>query len=69
MSEEYKIVTICDGDTWGDYYHATVLVYPKGYGDDLDFECDIRPEDAKYKEYDLEEYIQMRIAHWVEENM
>ena len=69
MSEEHKIVTVCDGDTWGDYDHATVLVYPEGYGSDLDFECDIRPEDAEYKEYDLEEYVQMRIAHWVEENM
>tara|TARA_R100000234_G_C4977417_1_gene169131 strand:+ start:256 stop:459 length:204 start_codon:yes stop_codon:yes gene_type:complete len=67
MSEEYKIVTVCDGDTWGDYDHATVLVYPEEWS--IDWECDIRPDDVEYKEYDLEEYIEMRIAHWVEENM
>ena len=71
IHKDNMIVTVCDEETWGDYDHATVIIYPSEQQDMLDTDGRIpRDEDEfEYEEYDLEEYIQMRIDQWIEETM
>jgi len=63
----HRIITVCDGETWGDLIHATVIEFPAEQIEMIDY-CDRLPrntyegeESWDYKEYDLEEYIHMQI--------
>ena len=67
MKNEHQIVTVCDGETWGDLTNATVIVFPKEQLPMLDW-ADKLPRGEyegeelwDYKEYDLDEYIHMQI--------
>jgi len=64
---KHKIVTVCDGETWGDLHHATVIVFPAEQLPMLDW-ADKLPRGEyegeelwDYKEYDLDEYIHMQV--------
>ena len=68
--EMHRIVTVCDGETWGDLTHATVIEFPEeqlpmlDWSDRLPREVEEGEEPWNYKEYDLEEYIEKQASHW-----
>ena len=64
-----RIVTVCDGDTWGDLCNTTVIEYDGNQSEMLDWADKLPREEYQdkdeepwdYIEYDLDEYIHMKV--------